>query len=322
MGRRANRGAALRRRTAIRNTLHTLALLGTMGGLLFVVANALLGGWGALVVAAVAAAALLLMPRLMVTWRLRQLGARPTRPHQAPWLHGAVHSLAERAQLPRAPTVHVIPSPLLQAMALGDADEAALVVTTGLLRGLGRRELYGVLAHEMSHLEHGDTRVMRLAAVLSELTRWLAQVGLFAALLMLPLVWLGLAELSLLVVLVLVAAPPVTRLLLLALSRTREFEADARAAELTGDPAGLALALATVERVTTRSWLRWLNPLARQEVPPWLRTHPDTWERIDRLMAMTPEGPTRAWAASRLAAARAEGSGPPAPPVRVVVRPW
>ncbi|MEL6178852.1 MAG: zinc metalloprotease HtpX [Myxococcota bacterium] len=275
-------------RYAVRNALHTLALLAAMGLLLFGVATTLLGPWGAMVVGGLAVVTLAMVPRISAAWMAQRMGAHPTHPLHVPWLHSAVVTLAERAGLPHTPTLHVLPSPMLQAMALGTADDGAIVVTTGLLRRIGRRELLGVLAHEISHLRHGDTSVMRIASVVSEMTRWLARVGLLAVLLTVPLLLLGIAEVSLLAVVLLLLTPPTTQLLWTGLSRSREFDADASAAELTGDPMGLAHALAELERFYNSSWVRWLNPLARPQVPAWLRTHPDTHERIARLKAMAP----------------------------------
>ena len=133
--------------------------------------------------------------------------------------------------------------------------DAALAVTDGMLRRLTRRELAGALAHEVGHLRAGDTTVMSLSDAISRIAQALSYVGMLAFLVGLPRAFDGDARL-LVLSLLLVASPVVVTMLQLALSRSREFEADLAAARLTGDPEGTASALETLEWSGGRIWER------------------------------------------------------------------
>ncbi|HAG8207915.1 TPA: M48 family metalloprotease [Escherichia coli] len=115
----------------------------------------------------------------------------------------------------------------------------------------------------------------------------LALLGQLAIVLSLPALLLGVAEVNWPALLLLAVAPQLALLAQLGLSRVREFDADRLAAELTGDPHGLASALAKIERVS-RSWRAWLLPGWGNPEPSWLRTHPATAERIERLLELAP----------------------------------
>ncbi|MCH2219685.1 MAG: M48 family metalloprotease, partial [Dechloromonas sp.] len=104
----------------------------------------------------------------------------------------------------------------------------------------------------------------------------------------LPALMIGAVEVNWLGLLLLAASPQLALLAQLGLSRVREFDADRMAAELTGDPQGLASALAKIERVS-RSWRAWLLPGWGNPEPSWLRTHPPTAERVARLLAFAPQ---------------------------------
>jgi heat shock protein HtpX len=156
------------------------------------------------------------------------------------------------------------------------------------------RELTAVLAHEVAHIAHGDLRVMGLADSVSRLTSLFALTGQILLLLALPWFLVGgqMVEVNWLALLVLLLSPHLALLVQLGLSRVREFDADLKAAALTGDPEGLALALARIERAS-RSWLSILLPGWGNPEPSWLRTHPATAERIRRLrtLASSPARP-------------------------------
>ena len=160
-------------------------------------------------------------------------------------------------------------------------------LTDGLLRSLTPRELTGVLGHEIAHIANEDLRVMGLADSISRLTHLLALLGQLAIVLSLPTLLLGVTEVNWPALLLLAVAPQLALLAQLGLSRVREFDADRLAAELTGDPHGLASALAKIERVS-RSWRAWLLPGWGNPEPSWLRTHPATAERIERLLELAP----------------------------------
>lgn len=132
----------------------------------------------------------------------------------------------------------------------GSKQEASIALTDGLLRSLGPRELAGVLVHEVAHIANEDLRVMGLADSNSRLTSLLALMGQIAILLSLPAQLVGAAEVYWPGLLLLAASPQLALLAQLGLSRVREFDADRLAAELTGDPQGLASALAKIARVS------------------------------------------------------------------------
>ena len=187
---------------------------------------------------------------------------------------------------------HYVPSAVVNAFATGSKQEASIALTDGLLRRLSPRELAGVLAHEIAHIASEDLRVMGLADSVSRFTSLLALMGQIAILLSLPALLVGAAEVYWPGLLLLAASPQLALLAQLGLSRVREFDADRLAAELTGDPQGLASALAKIERVS-RSWRAWLWPGWGNPEPSWLRTHPATQERISRLLTLAP-GPASA----------------------------
>ena len=199
--------------------------------------------------------------------------------------------IARRAGFPRTPSLYLVPSRVLNAFAVGTRDNAAIAVTDGMLRSLSLRELAGVLAHEISHIRNRDLWVMNLADTISRLTAVMSFLGMMMLIFLLPLILLGLVSFPVLLPVVLIFAPTVGNLLQLALSRTREYDADADAAELTGDPRGLASALAKMERLQGRLWETILFPGQRIPDPSLLRTHPPTQERIDRLLSIHPAAP-------------------------------
>jgi heat shock protein HtpX len=267
-------------------------------GLLVLVLLALGAGAGALIFGSTGAwvallacvAALLFEPAAAARLTLRLYDARPLAPAAAPALWRLLAELAERADLPVVPALHYVPSPLINAFAVGNRRRPAIALTAGLLRELSPRELAGVLAHEIAHIAHGDLRVMGLADLLSRLTSLFALVGQVMLLLSLPWMVTGQGEVNWTALLLLVLSPHLALLAQLGLSRVREFDADLEAVALTGDPAGLASALTRIERAS-RSWRGLLLPGWGNPEPSWLRTHPATEERVRRLQSLHPAPP-------------------------------
>jgi len=181
------------------------------------------------------------------------------------------------------PRLYYIPDRMMNAFAVGSRDEAAIGLTEGLLRHLNRRELVGVLAHEISHIRHNDMRVMSVAALISHLTSLFSSFGQLLLFLNLPLLLFGRTTISWFAILLLLAAPLLSSLLQLALSRTREFEADLGAAHLTGDPEGLASALQKMAYYQDNLLKRIFMPGYKAPDPSLFRTHPKTDERVNRL---------------------------------------
>lgn len=272
------------------NLVNTILLLAGMTTLMGALGWLLLGWEG--VIWAVGACVFIAMfsptvsPQAML-WFYR---ARPFGAHDLPQIQAAVHELARRAALEKAPQLYYIPSAMMNAFAVGGRENAAIAVTDGLLRGLSPRELVAVLAHEISHIRNNDTSVMGLADVISRLTSFFSFFGQILLLLNLPLVLMGEAVIPWLVVLILVAAPSLTAMMQMALSRTREFDADQDGARLSGDPTGLASALDKLER-KHRGWRNILFPGRENPDPSMLRSHPQTKERIKRLLALSRSEP-------------------------------
>ncbi len=244
-----------------------------------------IGLWLAL---ATCALTLLIEPVAASAMTLRLYGARPLRPDEAPAIWSLLRALAARAGLPNTPVPYYVPSDIVNAFATGSRRLASIALTDGLLRSLSMRELQAVLAHEVAHIAQEDLRVMGLADSISRLTNLLALLGQVALLISIPVLLVGAAEINWIGLLLLAASPQLALLAQLGLSRVREFDADRMAVELTGDPHGLASALAKIERVS-RSWRAWLLPGWGNPEPSWLRTHPATEDRIARLMALAPQ---------------------------------
>ncbi len=269
------------------NRLQTALLVLTLPGIAAVAGSLLLGDGGLWLALAAAGFTLLLEPAAASGLTLRLYGARPLYPDEAPDLWAVLRELAARAGLPAVPVPHYVPSGVVNAFATGSKHHAAIALTDGLLRSLTPRELTGVLGHEIAHIANEDLRVMGLADSISRLTHLLALLGQLAIVLSLPTLLLGVTEVNWPALLLLAVAPQLALLAQLGLSRVREFDADRLAAELTGDPHGLASALAKIERVS-RSWRAWLLPGWGNPEPSWLRTHPATAERIERLLELAP----------------------------------
>lgn len=269
------------------NRLQTALLVLTLLGIAAVAGSLLLGDGGLWLALAAAGFTLLLEPAAASGLTLRLYGARPLYPDEAPDLWAVLRELAARAGLPAVPVPHYVPSGVVNAFATGSKHHAAIALTDGLLRSITPRELTGVLGHEIAHIANEDLRVMGLADSISRLTHLLALLGQLAIVLSLPALLLGVAEVNWPALLLLAVAPQLALLAQLGLSRGREFDADRLAAELTGDPHGLASALAKIERVS-RSWRAWLLPGWGNPEPSWLRTHPATAERIERLLELAP----------------------------------
>lgn len=229
---------------------------------------------------------LLFSPGLSPRVVLRMYRARPLAPAEVPALHRLVSDLSARAGLPATPTLHYIKSPLLNAFALGSRNTPALVLTDGLLRALTPREMAGVLAHELSHVANNDMWIMALADVVSRITSLFSTLGWLLLLVNLPMLLLAGYAISWVPILALVLAPTGSVLLQLALSRAREHQADLDAVALTGDPAGLAQALVKIEEKSGGLFERILLPGRREPNPSVLRTHPETEERVRRIMEL------------------------------------
>jgi heat shock protein HtpX len=272
------------------NRIQSVALLLFMGGFLALLGWLLWGRLGLLMLIGIGATAVFLNPTTSPGWVMRMYGASSIGSERAPGLWNMVGLLAERAGLETRPDLYYVPSSVLNAFAVGNRQHSAIAVTDGLVRSLNKSELVGVLAHEMSHIRNNDLWVMGLADVFSRATSLLSLIGQFLLLLNLPLIFFSTLTISWYAILLLIFAPVLSSLAQLALSRAREYDADLNAVRLTGDPDALASALAKIER-RQGGWLeKILMPGRGIPEPSLLRTHPETAERIGRLMSLKGAG--------------------------------
>lgn len=275
----------------LRNALQSLLLVGAMAGLCGYLAWLVGGAFGAWLALTFVTLAYALNPAASPRLVMGMFRATPIHPRSAPRLYAVLEALAERASLPVVPTLYYLPSRLMNAFTTGRPDNAAIAVSDGLLRRLDLRQLTGVLGHEISHIAHNDTRVMAFADLTARVTGFLSVLGQVLLIINLPLILFSAYRLDWLPILLLLAAPALSALVQLALSRNREYEADRNAAELTGDPEGLASALRAMEHYQGGVLERLLLPGQRIPDPSILRTHPPSEERIRRLLELRDRRP-------------------------------
>lgn len=266
----------------MRRSLQTAGYLAAITSLLLLSGWLLLGTLGILVMLSLALGTLLASSQLPLPVLMRMKGARRLARGDGDWLVQMVRELSARAGLTEPPTVYVVPTRETQAFAASSGGLTGIAVTPSLVRHLTPDELEGVLAHEISHLASGDTKVMGAAGAMRQLTRSLATLAWL--LLLLSLLSFGAIEVSLGATALLLVAPALSSLAELGLSRTREFSADLAAARLTSRPESLARALLKLEAQHGGVLQRLLGPQIVLTIPEALRTHPSTAERVRRLL--------------------------------------
>lgn len=280
------------------NNARTFILLAALTALLLVLGR-LLGGQTGLVIAL----ALAIVMNFSAYWYsdkivLRMFKASPLSPEHP--VYGIVSQLAKKAQIPM-PKVYFIENPTPNAFATGrNPDNASIAVTSGILNRLTPEELTGVLAHEMAHIIHRDTFISVVAATIA------GAIGSLAHMFM----WTSMAGGNssedsrahpVASMLMLFLAPMAAGLIQMAVSRSREYEADAGGAKLCGNPLWLAAALAKIDAANHQgqfqdaeahpnaAHLFIINPLTGEKLTELFTTHPLTSERIKRLQAMARE---------------------------------
>jgi heat shock protein HtpX len=211
----------------------------------------------------------------------RWFGARLLRPTELPGLFDVLAEVCHRARLSRLPCIYCVPAPGdMNAYALGGPEGAAIILTEGLLRGMTRDEIAGILAHEIAHIRNNDIWTMSWAAALHRSIEWTSLAGLA-----LMRAQHGGMAISRPLAALLQAAPSIAELLRLALSRTRELDADATALELTGDWQALIAALDKLERHHAGFAIPYVAARENGSMR-LLRSHPATSERVGALLTL------------------------------------
>jgi heat shock protein HtpX len=237
---------------------------------------------------------------------LRMNGARQVSADDAPELHAMVSRLAGNAGLPM-PKVYIIDTPQPNAFATGrNPENAAVAATTGLLRTLSPDEIEGVMAHELAHVQNRDTMIMAFTATIAGAISMLAQFGFLFGGRDRNSPVSGFAAIALMIL-----APLGAMIVQMAISRTREYAADRRGAEISGKPLALASALNRIagmagrienpraERNPALAHLFIINPLSGARADALFSTHPNTANRIAALQelarTMTPATSAGPW---------------------------
>jgi heat shock protein HtpX len=277
------------------NTVKTALLLGTMSALLLMIGQAL-GGANGMVVGFFFAVA----TNFGSYWFsdkivLRMYGAQEVGPEHP--FHHLVSRLAQRASLPQ-PRVYIIPTDSPNAFATGrDPQHAAVAATQGILRLLDERELEGVIGHELTHVKHRDILISSVAATIAAAIMMVARMAQFAA------IFGGYGRDNdregsnpIALLLTIIVAPLAAMLIQMAISRSREYAADAGGAEIAGNPYGLVEALKKIDYAAKRRPLD-ANPATAHMfiVKPFagglgnlFASHPPTEARVQALMSMRP----------------------------------
>lgn len=277
------------------NTTKIFLLMAAMSGL-FMVAGQALGGQNGMVMALLMALGM----NFFAYWFSDKMALKMSRATQvsnveAPELHSMVEYLAKRSGLPK-PRLYIMPGDTPNAFATGRNPEyAAVAVTEGLLRLLNSDELEGVLAHELAHINNRDILISSIAAVMAGAISYLATMAQWA------MIFGGgrsddeegggslIGSIAMMII-----APIAAALIQMAISRSREYAADATGAEICGKPQGLASALKQLEEynqqlpmqinpATAQMYI--VNPLNGQALSRLFSTHPPIRERIKRLGA-------------------------------------
>lgn len=267
-----------------KNLLRTGLLLVGMLALLLAVGFLLIGPKGMIWMGAFGIVLALLGLQIPTETIMRLYRARPLTIAEAPYLNRIVHDLAQRGGLKKVPQLYYMSTNSVNAFATGRQRDPGIAVTYGLLRQLNVKEVTAVLAHEMSHILHNDMRLKGLTTIMGRMTRTFSLVGQLLLFINLPLLIMGEQTFPWLGVLLLIVAPFLSTTMMLAISRTREVDADLEAARLTGDPNSLADALQKLDYLNRASALR---PL-QHKIPKWLSTHPQIDERVARLRELAP----------------------------------
>lgn len=280
------------------NSLRTVFLM-TLTVVLLMLVGQVLGGSTGLVIAFVVAMGM----NFVSYWRsdkmvLRMYDAQQVDCSSHPGLFNMIEELAQKAGLPM-PAVYIIPQRQPNAFATGrNPEHAAVAVTQGILEVLDERELRGVIAHELAHIENRDILTQTVVTTVVSALTMLAQFAYF-----IPIGGNDRGSNPLVMLLVLITAPIAATMLQAAISRTREYEADRLGAEISGEPGKLASALQSIERAAEKvpmnvsdtarrstAHMFPVNPFGGGGFMSLFSSHPYTGDRVERLNHMARTG--------------------------------
>ena len=283
------------------NHIKTVALLGLLSGLLVTISYLVIGGSSGAIIGVVLAAAMNLG-----SWfysdkiALAAYKARPVSASEAPALYNMVEKLARLAELPM-PGVYIVPTNTPNAFATGrDPEHAAVAVTEGIMSILPEEELEGVIAHELTHIKNRDTLTQAVAATVAGGISWLTQIASYG-------MWFrggsrnGNGPNPLVLLLTVMLAPVSATIIQMAISRTREYSADAGAAKITGNPRALAKALQRLDSSVRQmpmggnpafQPLLIMNGFSGRFMANLFATHPSTEDRVEQLLKLERELPS------------------------------
>lgn len=266
------------------NTLKVILLLASLSGLLMVVGYFVARGKGVIIALIISALMNFGSYWFSDSIVLGMYNAQAVTREEAPVLYDAVESLSARAKIP-VPKIYIIPKEAPNAFATGrNEDHAAVAVTSGILKILNKDELEGVIAHELSHIKHKDILISTMTATVASavvlLSRWA--------------VFFSSDERGIISTIALaVVAPIAATVIQMAISRSREYEADAGGAIVSGKPEALAGALTKLSKAArvksmdanpSTAHMFIVNPLSGATIMNLFSTHPPLEKRIERLM--------------------------------------
>lgn len=281
-----------------KNSLRTVFLM-TLAAVLFMLVGQVLGGSTGLVIAFIVAMGM----NFFSYWKsdkivLRMYDAQPVDQNSHPKLYGMIEELARKAELPM-PAVYIVPQNQPNAFATGrNPENAAVAVTEGIMQALNEDELRAVVAHELAHIQNRDILTQTIVTTVVSALTMLAQFAYF-----IPIGGNDRGSNPLVALIVLITAPIAATMLQAAISRTREYEADRVGAEICGQPGQLASALQRIEKAAEQipmnvsdtamrstSHMFPVNPFSGGRFMSLFSTHPETEDRVERLMHMQNTG--------------------------------
>jgi heat shock protein HtpX len=268
------------------NTIKVILLLASLSGLLMLVGYFVARGKGVIIALIVSTLMNFGSYWFSDSIVLSMYNAQAVTRLEAPVLYDAVESLSAKAKIP-VPKVYVIPKETPNAFATGrNEDHAAVAVTSGILKMLTKDELEGVIAHELSHIKHKDILISTMAATVASAVVMLSRWAVF----------FGSDERGMISTIAMaIVAPVAATVIQMALSRSREYEADAGSAKVSGKPEALAGALTKLSKAASlkpmdanpsTAHMFIVNPLSGGTLMNLFSTHPPVEKRIERLMKL------------------------------------